>query len=144
MSEVVVKSLPTYTYDLSGDHLSLNFTNTLTDRLLEKPLEHLNSYDDLLAWSVQAQIINLEEAAQLQEAAQGRAQEAEHVVEQAIELRESLYRIFLAIAQEGVPADEDLQFLSTCFIETMAKGHLSFEGEQCSWRWRVADALDSM
>jgi len=144
MSEVVVKSLPTYTYDLSGDHLSLNFTNTLTDRLLEKPLEHLNSYDDLLAWSVQAQIINLEEEAQLQEAAQGRAQEAEHVVEQAIELRESLYRIFLAIAQEGVPADEDLQFLSTCFIETMAKGHLSFEGGQCSWRWQIAGALDSM
>jgi predicted RNA-binding Zn ribbon-like protein len=144
MSEVVVKSLPTYRFDFSGDHLCLDFTNTLSDRLLEKPREHLNSYDDLLAWSVQAEVLTFEEATELQEIVQGRSHEGEEVLERAIELRESLFRIFMAVAQEGVPADEDLQFLSKCFAETMAKGHLSFEGEQCNWRWQVADALDSM
>jgi predicted RNA-binding Zn ribbon-like protein len=145
MSEVIVKSLPTYPFDFSGDHLCLNFTNTLGDRLMEKQQEHLNTYNDLLAWSVQAEVLTLEQAADLQMAAQGREQEAENVVKRAIELRENLYRIFLAIAQKRVPEDEDLQFLSECFVETMAKERLIFEGERCGWKWQIAaDSFDGM
>ncbi len=145
MNESVINGLPDYTFSFSGDHLCLDFINTLGDRLMERQSEHLNRYEDLLAWSVQAEILSLEQAVQLQKTAQERTEQAEWVLRQAIELRETMYRIFLAVAQEQEPRDEDLLFLSRRFAETMARGRLVSAGEHCVWHWEItADSLESM
>ena len=135
MSESDIQVSPQHIFNFSGDHLSLNFTNTLNDRLTERPIEYLNSYADLLAWSIQSQIISREQASQLQEKAQRHPEQAEWVMERAIEIRELIERIFLASAQGLVPVEEDLKLLGEEFAKALAKGRLIFSGKNCSWEW---------
>jgi predicted RNA-binding Zn ribbon-like protein len=145
MDETVDTTLTTHAFDFYGDHLCLDFTNTLNDRLLEKPNEQLNTYTDLLSWCVQAHLITPEQAAQLQAMAQQSPQEAERVFAQAIELRELIYRIFLAIANTSVPAEIDLKLLGLKFAEVMAKGDLIFTEQHYVWYWPIANGrLDGL
>ena len=145
MDETAGNLLTAYTFDFYGDHLCLNFTNTLSDRLSEQPNERLNTYTDLLSWSMQAHLITPEEASQLREIAQQIPQEAERVFARAIALRELIHRIFLAIAEGRVPMEEDLRLLSLNFAEVMAKGELVFTEQHYAWRWPItAGRLDGL
>jgi predicted RNA-binding Zn ribbon-like protein len=145
MSESVEHELGVYTFDFSGDHLCLDFVNTLGDRLMEQPKEHLQSYTDLLAYSMQARLLSDEQAEELKKTMLRRPQEAQRVLEQAIELRELLGRIFLAIAQERSPDSEDLQRLGDQFAKVVQREHLVFHGEYYVWEWSITgEALDGL
>ncbi|HEY4383423.1 MAG TPA: ABATE domain-containing protein [Ktedonobacteraceae bacterium] len=141
MSETAINDLATFEFSFSGDHLCLDFTNTLDNRMTEKPTERLKTYPDLLSWCVQAELITPEQATRLREMAQRAPLEAERVLAQAIELRELMRRIFLASAEERLPADEDLKLLSAKFVETMAKGQLAFTGQQYAWQWPITEGM---
>ena len=62
MSEI---NQETRIFSLSGNHLSLDFINTLDDRMDIQPSELLASYSDLVSWSQQTGIMTDEEAQEL-------------------------------------------------------------------------------
>src|SRR5436309_939153 len=43
-----------YTFDLSGGRLCLDLANTVSDRSSDRPVDHLRTYGDLIAWARQA------------------------------------------------------------------------------------------
>src|SRR5947209_16057091 len=102
-AEIQINDVPVF--DLSGGSLCLDFANTIDDRRTEVEQEHLNSYRNLIAWAEQTQILSSEEAEQLLAAAARQPDKADAVLQQAINIREVIYRIFAALAQEETPAD---------------------------------------
>ena len=53
--------IQTSLFEFTGNHLCLDFTNTVQDRSTS-PRELLNSYSDLVLWSQEAQLLTEDEA----------------------------------------------------------------------------------
>jgi predicted RNA-binding Zn ribbon-like protein len=104
------------TLKLLGGRLCLDFINTLDWRGIEKPVEFLNTYQDLVVWSRHVGICTPGETRRLATTARGCEAEAQQVRQRAVELRETLYRIFSAISQNKNPSKEDL----TCFNQQLS------------------------
>ena len=80
-------------FEFSGKNMSLDFCNTIHDRASGSPRELLTSYDRLLLWGQEAQILSEEEAKLLGKEAHHHKGEAAATLQQAIELREALQRL---------------------------------------------------
>jgi predicted RNA-binding Zn ribbon-like protein len=83
----------------------LDFINTLAWRLTERPVEHFGSYEDLLAWGRQADLLAPDEADALSAWAATHPEEAWDALARAVALREAAHRVFSAVVN-GEPQDE--------------------------------------
>ncbi len=130
-------------FSFSGGRPCLDFANTLDDRATEAPHERLNSYRDLVAWGQQAQLVTDEEAQRLREEAEHHPREAKKVLQHAIALREAMFRIFRAVAEDTVPEAADLALLNTALAEAMAHTCIVPEVDGFTWQWANEEqALD--
>ena len=84
--------------------LSLDFTNTVDDRLSDQPTDSLTSYERFLDWAVQKNITERATADKLAEA----ETDPEQALKRVRELRELLYRLLSAAAGKKRVAEEDL------------------------------------
>jgi len=101
-----------YTFDLSGGRLCLDFTNTVSDRGAEQPVERLTSYGDFIAWAQQAGATTAHAARGLLREAAAEPARARQVLADAIRLREALYRVFDAVSAGRVPRAPDLAIVN--------------------------------
>lgn len=99
------------TFELTGGALCLDFANTMGDRPLRTE-EDLVRWSDLLAWAVQASVVSAREASPLKRWAAGAGRAAETALEEAKALRETIYRIFAALAAGRLVAAADLAALN--------------------------------
>ena len=99
-------------FELTGGALCLDFANTLGDRprCCE---EHLDGYEDLLRWSRQADALGAAEFDCLEREAGKHPRLAQAAFERASALRETVYRIFAALARDQQPASDDVQTLNS-------------------------------
>ena len=134
-------------FEFTGNHRCLDFTNTVNERT-GTPRELLNSYDDLVRWSQEAGILSEDEAQRLRGEATRRPEEAEQVLQQAIELREAMYRIFSAPISDTEAHEDDLATLNTMLTKAMARASVPSDGKQgFVWDWNGGHehvALDRM
>ncbi len=107
-------------FEFTGNHMCLDFCNTLHDRA-SAPRELLTSYDKLLLWGQQAHILTEDEAHLLNKEAQHHKKEAAAVLQQAIDLREAIFRLLLANLQGFSPDEADLGIFNAAFSHTMAQ-----------------------
>lgn len=129
----------------SGVRLCLDFSNTLDWRTGDHVQETLTSYSDLVDWSRKAGIVTAREASQLLRDAARNPKEASKVLEQAILLREALYRIFSELAAHRRPKKNDLDILNDALAEAMSRSRVVPAGERFAWDWAGRDsALDRM
>jgi len=120
-------------FDLTGGLLCLDFANTVDDRTEVLPQELLNSYYDLALWSEQAQVLTEREARGLLEKAARRPSEAARVLQRAVSIREVIFRIFKAVAEDVSPEDKDLVSLSAAIAD--AQNHAQIVPEANGFRW---------
>ncbi|WP_260838801.1 CGNR zinc finger domain-containing protein [Heyndrickxia oleronia] len=99
---------------LLGGRLCLDFANTVSwHDSSEKSQELLTSYEKLVNWSLQVDIINKQQSVSLLKKAENRPSEArEEVLQKAIELRESIFHIFSLVSNNEKPATKDLSILN--------------------------------
>lgn len=109
---------------LLGGRLCLDFINTLDWRGAEVPLEFLNTYRDLVIWSRHVGICTPGEARQLSKLAKSSESQAQKIRNQAIKLRETMYRIFSAIGQNNNPTEKDLAEFSRHLAESMKSSQI--------------------
>jgi len=141
---VAETEIQTSLFEFTGNHLCLDFTNTVQDRF-SSPRELLNSYNDLVLWSQEAQILTEGEAWHLREEANSRRKEAGVVLQRAIDLREALYRIFLAVARGSSPEKIELSTLNTEFSEAMGRACIVPVKDSFALDWTDKEkALDRM
>jgi predicted RNA-binding Zn ribbon-like protein len=85
-----------FQFQLVGGHLALNFANTLDFRYdPERLIDLLSSYERLLAFFRQAGIITAQQVRKL--LANTSESEARRTLRRAIELRETIYFLFLSV-----------------------------------------------
>lgn len=131
-------------FDFSGGALCLDFTNTLGDRPRRRA-ENLNSYHDLLAWGRQARLLSAGDQARLIGESQQRPERARQVLEGAIELRESLYRVFSRLASGAHPTPDDLDTLNHSLSGALRHARVAGDENRFQWYWAgPSEALDRM
>jgi len=121
-----------------GGDPSIDFVNTVDDRLAESPSDRLASYEDLLDWSEQAGLLRSEVLASLREAVSEREQDAARALRRARSFRERLYRILAATAADSPPAAKDLDGITASARK--AATHSRLERHDGGFAWILGEA----
>ena len=117
----------------AADTLCLDFANTVAWRKSEAREERLPSASSLLAWSVGAGVLDAGTAAQLGRRWETHPGEAAALYEQAVALREAIYRMLLA-GIRGVPPPADaLQVLNTLLSAAPPRTRIAPSGNTVGW-----------
>jgi predicted RNA-binding Zn ribbon-like protein len=128
---------------LIGGVLCLDFANTLYGH--EAPIhEYLFDYPDLVLWSRHVEILTPQQAGTLLSRWEQVPVESEAVFRQAIQLRESIYRIFASLARDELPQENDIARLHHHWVESQVQSKLIRTEDGFAMGWRNEDALDSM
>jgi predicted RNA-binding Zn ribbon-like protein len=111
-------------FDLSGGALCLDFANTLDDRPDPRPNEYLGSYTDLLAFARQSGSLAEPDLARLRAESARRPADADTALARALDLREVIYRLFLALAESQPVSMADLAALNHSLAEALAQARV--------------------
>ena len=134
-----------YQFEFIGGATCLDLVNTRGNRSSPSTDEHLNEYGDLVEWARQGKLISEPIARRLRQHADQHPQLARRALFDAISLRETIARIFVALAGGIEPAPADLEHLNAALPRTMAHLELTKDDHGYEWRWRRDDeALDCM
>jgi predicted RNA-binding Zn ribbon-like protein len=128
----------------SGGRLCLDFTNTASGRQTPAPTEHLHTYGDLVAWALDARIIDAAAAAALEARAAAEPGQAAAVLARAVCLRDAIYRIFSADAAGQPPAPDDLALLNAELARALGHAKIAGTGDQFAWVWEQNGELELM
>ncbi len=131
-------------HHLIGEVLCLDFANTLYGHGESPVHEYLYDYRDLLLWSRHAGILGEQKAQLLLQEAQQNAAGAETVFRRAIALRETLYNLFVDIAQARTPTADALDQIRAAWKEDLDHSRFIHTSNGFRLGWQEAAALDCM
>lgn len=108
---------------IAGD-LCLDFANTLNGHTELSGHEYLHDYRDLVLWGRHAEVLSLRDSRELLKQAEAEPSDAENVFRKAITLRETIFRIFSALAFRRKPADADIDQLNQVWQDAQRHAQL--------------------
>lgn len=123
---------------LVGGDPSLDFANTVTGRLTERPIEFVGDFDSLMAWGVHAHLLSEAERTRCTQAGE-RAGAAARMHERALALREAVFEIFSARADQRELPLGALASLDSEFAQAARAWRLVGDGHAARWRWPAED-----
>jgi predicted RNA-binding Zn ribbon-like protein len=121
--------------ELVGGRLCLDFVNTVSTRIETLHREYLTDYGELVAWSRHAGVLTDDEAKTLLCSAARQPNDASATLDYAIGLRETIYRVFSAIADRREPERADLAALNAVLRDTLARLEIVPLGDGFEWTW---------
>ena len=127
---------------LVGGHPALDVWNTVPGRDADGvPLgEKLSAYGDLLEWAEMDGLVTEQEAARLRTQAAEAPAAADAVLRESIRLRETLFRLFAAVARnEPVPEDPLVTF-NEALADASGRQRIAVQGTRLGWGWVASDA----
>lgn len=122
--------------------LGLDFANTVSWRLTPQPKEKLTGVADLASWARRTGILSTQQALRLRRPSVRSPARAASLMKRAIRLRESIYRIFAAVASRRRPPVRDLALLNQAVRNASARLELAPGRGPLTWRWMDQAALD--
>jgi predicted RNA-binding Zn ribbon-like protein len=125
--------------------LPLDFANTAEWHASSQPLEKLKSYSHLVAWSRAAGLLTEREAQHLLADSEDHPDKASAALTKAIELRETIYRIFSAVANGKEADTTDLEKLCAAHTEASTRTQIVPTPNGFEWDWVAGkESLDRM
>ena len=124
-----------------GGDLALDFVNTEDG---DPRVECLRGYGDLVAWSVTVGLLSVGEGECLVSEANRRPEDAETVYRDALRLREALYGVFRAVAEDEAPPSRNLEILRGYECEALSRGKLVQGDGGFAWEWNDGRDLARM
>lgn len=115
-----------YRFDPVGGALALDFVNTVGWRASGQPEERLGSWTDLREWARAAGL----------DGRRGGRQPPRDELEKLRALRESLYRLFVALASKRRPPPGDLARLNRALSSAPERNRLAASGGRVVWHER--------
>jgi len=129
-------------FELSGGALCLDFANTVGDRP-RCANDLLVDCSALLAFGRQASLLGERDARRLEGVSKHRPAEAAAVFRLALEVRESLYRLFGALADGKPVPPRELTRFNEYLAAALPHLRVGREGTELQWSWSGSrDALD--
>lgn len=127
-----------FQFDLCGDHLAVNFANTVSQRHTVNPIERLVDFPSLVAFARQSGVLPVARAHKLVAWAQREPALARQYLDEAIALRDALYRLFAELAGGRRPQERDVALLDHWFKRLAL-------GADLKWHWAAGrDAPDAL
>ena len=120
----------------------LAFVNTLSARPTAAPAERLTSYDALVEWAREHDLLSAAAADRLVADARRHPHQAASVLSRARELREAINTVALAIEQRRQPAPAALATISERLADAYAHGRLVPHDGALQWISSAEDDLD--
>jgi predicted RNA-binding Zn ribbon-like protein len=133
-----------YRFEFIAGELCLDFTNTVGGNRRITPVEHLHSYADLVSWARQGEVISPAQARGLWLRAEREPAAAAATLANAIELREAIFRAFVAIAEGKRPAPFDVERLNRALAQALGHRRVVQSGRGYALGWDDSDELDRM
>jgi len=124
-------------FQLLGEHPALDLVNTLDWRFRAQKEELLESYDDLLAFVEQSQMLTAREAKALRRNADDATQE--RVLRETRRLREALAAVLYAEVDGRTPDAEEVEILERFFRELRKRERLTWKAPGLTWDWKPAE-----
>jgi predicted RNA-binding Zn ribbon-like protein len=121
--------------NLDAGALCLDFANTVEWHASDHPDDRLHDYADLIDWAETIGLIPADRAKQLRQEARRQPEDAALAFERAIELRETVYRLFANYTGQGVFDEADLAQLNESLKETMSHMQIVPTAEGFEWSW---------
>lgn len=134
------RSEPGYTFAFCGGQLAIDFTNTVGSRG-DGPTEHLNTFGDIVAWAEARGVVGRGDAAALRREAASAPEKAKRAVREARELREALYGVFRAIAEQRKPKTTDVDRVNRAVAEIYGRATLAPSGGRFVLETGTGDGL---
>ena len=128
-------------FELTAGVLCLDFVNTLDDRPSGEPKELLARYGDLVRFSEDSRILTAAQADRLFAWGEADPEEAQRVLQSAVELREAIYAVFSAVIAKGAVPASALALLNG-YIQLAAQ-HVSLTPDNGGFAWRYDSNGDS-
>ena len=137
---------------LLGGSLCLDFINTVHCYGCADIGEYLNTYQDLVAWSRHLGIITNDEAGTLSERADSHPAEAKRAHGHAIELRDTIYRIFTLTIEGRSGSGQELavfnQYLAGAMMQSAVvkkedRFYLEMTGNKTKLDWMLNPIIRS-
>ena len=123
-------------FQLVAGHVALDLINTLDNRFLETgPDELLTSYEGLLRFATQSELLTERQAKKLKRADASQA-ERELTLKQVKELREALAEVAYAQFEGKETPAASLALLEEHFKQAASHRFLTSEQHQLAWSWR--------
>jgi predicted RNA-binding Zn ribbon-like protein len=120
---------------LTGE-VSLDLVNTLDWRSSSAPGELLGSYSDLVRWGRHTGVLKEQEARGLASEATKHPKKASAVLQQALALRETLFRLFSAVADGKQAEAADVESLNRSLSDALSRLRLKPDREGYRWDWK--------
>lgn len=130
-------------HHLIAGELCLDFANTLYGHK-DVVHEYLFDYSDLVLWSRHSDVLTESRAGILLSKCEQAPAESDAVFCQAIELRETLFRIFASLAHDESPQDDDVSRLNQFWLESQSHSQLVQTEAGFALAWDDEDALDAL
>ncbi len=127
-----------------GGVLCLDMANTLNGHGKPTGHEYLKNYRDLAVWCRRADVLTEHDVEILTRAAARQPAQAAAAFERAIALRETIYRIFSAVAHGASPGAADLAALNEARCEGLAHSQIVPSPGGFVLDWTDKTALDWM
>jgi predicted RNA-binding Zn ribbon-like protein len=124
---------------LVGGRLAIDFANTVNRHQPEVEGERLRSYPALVAWGRHAGAISKEVTSRLLAVGQEDPEAAEAALHRAVDLREGLFRLFMATTYGEGPDPEDLSLLNATLSQALSHLRLTPEADALLLDWAEDD-----
>jgi len=124
-----------WTFHIGYGAVCLDFANAVSWRGSDEPADRLPDYGELLRFGVQTGLLSELEAGRLRREASRQPEAADRALRDAVELRESLYRIFSGLAGGRPPCPDDLATLNARLPRALAYLQVSATRDRFGWAW---------
>ena len=122
-------------WSFQSGNLALDFANTVDWHASQNPDELLTNYTALLNWSSDFGVLQETDANSLHVKVSENPSEAAKALSQALIIRETIYRIFHAVAQKEAPAETDLETLKETQARAISAARLAPQEKGFTWDW---------
>ena len=133
-----------HVFDFLGGRLAIDFVNTVSGKRLIEPIERLNDFADVVSWAEQSGVATPARAKTLRRAAKEHPRAAEAVYQRVTSLREALFRIFSAIAEQKRPRPDDFELFNRELGEALSHARLAEGANGFHWTFSDEDDLASV
>ena len=117
--------------------LCLDFVNSIENRAGNKPDDFLTSYSDVVRWGQHRDLLSDADAERLLTLADQQPGMATVALDVVLALRETLHRVFLALAREDEPAAGDLGHIQGIYGRAIGHARFHRSDGRFEWTWPV-------
>lgn len=129
--------------DFIAGALCLDFVNTVDGIRTGVHDDRLESYNDLIAWSVLGGTIPHEQGVTLSSLGHRRPDMSARMLAEAKTLRESLFAVFSAALKHQVPNRQAFDLVNERLGIAMSHARIKPVAEKYEWTWDPPEALDA-